>query len=221
MRIALIGYGKMGHMIESLALKQGHAVVARIDKDRDEWDRLIQTDVAIEFSTPMTAKDNILRAWKYHVPVVCGTTGWGVEPLKTGIGDYALIWSSNYSIGVNLLFTLNKELARLMARYPQYTPSIVETHHVHKLDKPSGTAKTLSEQILAVSDGQNAEVPIDSIREGEVPGIHTVTWDSEVDTLSLTHTAKSREGFALGALLAAEWIIGKKGYHDFEEVLRN
>lgn len=212
MKIALIGYGKMGHMIEQMALSRGHDIVARIDLDRNEWDKLKEADVAIEFTTPMTAKDNILRAWEYHLPVVSGTTGWGVEPLKTGLGDNALIWSSNYSIGVNILFALNKQLTALIKPYPQYTPSITETHHIHKLDKPSGTAKTLAQQI-----GDN--VSIESIREGEIPGIHTVTWDSDVDTISLTHSAKSRAGFALGAVLAAEWIIGRKGYHDFSEVI--
>lgn len=212
MKIALIGYGKMGHMIEQMALSRGHDIVARIDLDRNEWDKLKEADVAIEFTTPMTAKDNILRAWEYHLPVVSGTTGWGVEPLKTGLGDNALIWSSNYSIGVNILFALNKQLTAFIKPYPQYTPSITETHHIHKLDKPSGTAKTLAQQI-----GDN--VSIESIREGEIPGIHTVTWDSDVDTISLTHSAKSRAGFALGAVLAAEWIIGRKGYHDFSEVI--
>ena len=134
----------------------------------------------------------------------------------------ALLWSSNFSVGVNIFFALNKRLAGLLADYPDYLPSITETHHIHKLDAPSGTAKTLAEDIerfkLQVS-GTKLQVPIESIREGEVPGVHTVTWDSPVDTISITHSAKSREGFALGAVLAAEWLKGKTGWHTMEEVL--
>ena len=214
MRVALIGYGKMGHMIEEIALSRGHEIVARIDMG-DDFD-LKDAEVAIEFTTPGTAKDNILRAWAKNVPVVCGTTGWDQEELKiknyelkikdnkTVISDETgktmLVWSSNFSVGVNIFFELNKQLASAMKALPQYTPSITETHHIHKLDKPSGTAKTLAEQI-----GTN--VAIESIREGEVPGTHVVTWDSEEDTIIITHIAKGRRGFALGAVLAAESLI--------------
>jgi 4-hydroxy-tetrahydrodipicolinate reductase len=202
MRIALIGYGKMGHMIESIALERGHAVVARIDAG-DAFD-LNGADVAIEFTTPGTAKDNILRAWAQGVPVVCGSTGWNAQELleedKRIHEKPMLIWKSNFSVGVNIFFELNKELASAMKGQPQYTPSITETHHIHKLDKPSGTAKTLAEQI-----GTN--VAIESIREGEVPGTHEVKWDSEEDTIIITHIAKGRRGFALGAVLAAESLV--------------
>ena len=171
------------------------------------------------------------------LPVVCGTTGWDVEGFVKRnaqcVEDNALVWSSNYSIGVNILFALNRRLAEIMSKYPEYQPSITEVHHVHKLDAPSGTAKALawaietpptpSKRGEAVSGEGTVEffhnVPITSIREGEVPGIHTVTWDSEVDTISISHSAKSRKGFALGAVLAAEWIIGKRGFHTMEEVL--
>ena len=203
----------MGHMIEEIALSRGHEIVARIDAG-DAFD-LQGADVAIEFTTPLTAKDNILRAWTQGVPVVCGTTGWKVEELQvTGYrlqehdgkkyiykGEQPmLVWSSNYSVGVNLFFELNTYLAERMKAQPQYKPSITETHHIHKLDKPSGTAKTLAEQI-----GTN--VAIESIREGEVPGTHVVTWDSEEDTIIITHIAKGRRGFALGAVLAAENLV--------------
>ena len=202
MRIAIIGYGKMGHMIEEIALQRGHDVVARIDVG-NAFD-LKHADVAIEFTTPLTAKENILRAWAQGVPVVCGSTGWNAQELldedKRLHAKPMLVWSSNYSVGVNIFFELNKTLAAAMSGQPQYTPSITETHHIHKLDKPSGTAKTLAEAI-----GKN--VPIESIREGEVPGTHEVKWDSEEDTIIITHIAKGRRGFALGAVLAAEKVV--------------
>ena len=220
MKIAIIGYGKMGHMIEEVALERGHEIVARIDAG-DVFD-LRDADVAIEFTTPATAKDNILRAWAQGVPVISGSTGWNPEELKiedlslkiegnktiisNETGKVMLVWSSNYSVGVNITFELNKILAQMMSTQPQYTPSIKEIHHIHKLDKPSGTAKTLAKDIedlrLKIDD-----LKIESIREGEVPGTHIVTWDSEEDTIVLTHIAKGRRGFALGAVLAAEEIL--------------
>ncbi len=292
MNIALIGYGKMGHIIEEVARERGHQVVCIIDRENTQdfdSEAFATADVAIEFTTPATAEENIRRAWSKGKPVVCGTTGWcvdamhngGESPLTTssmhaepaqatdathgesrGVSSLttdtvddkehpALIWSSNFSIGVNILFALNKQLAKIMQHYPQYTPSITEVHHVHKLDAPSGTAKTLAEQIsinneqltinmhsgvqqttnpIDAAPSTNLQtyefsnsypVPITSIREGEVAGIHTVQWDSEEDTLSIRHEAKSRKGFALGAVLAAEWIIGKTGVHTMEEVLWN
>lgn len=192
----------MGHMIEEVALSRGHEIVAHIDVG-DAFD-LKGADVAIEFTTPATAKDNISRAWAQGVPVVCGTTGWDaaslIEEDQQTHDKPMLIWKSNFSVGVNIFFDLNKELAAAMKAQPQYTPSITETHHIHKLDKPSGTAKTLAEQI-----GTN--VAIESIREGEVPGTHEVKWDSEEDTIIITHIAKGRRGFALGAVLAAESLV--------------
>ena len=202
MRVALIGYGKMGHMIEEIALSRGHEIVARIDVG-DAFD-LKDAEVAIEFTTPLTAKDNILRAWAQNVPVVCVSTGWDaaslIEEDKRLHAKPMLIWKSNFSVGVNIFFELNKWLAGEMAHQPQYTPSITETHHIHKLDKPSGTAKTLAEQI-------GTDIAIESIREGEVPGTHEVKWDSEEDTIIITHIAKGRRGFALGAVLAAEKLV--------------
>lgn len=223
MKIALIGYGKMGHMIEEVALSRGHEIVARIDAG-DAF-ALNGADVAIEFTTPGTAKDNILRAWAQGVPVISGSTGWKPEELEIGDwkleiegsrvfvkdeqGKPMLLWKSNFSIGVNIFFDLNKQLASAMKEQPQYTPSITETHHIHKLDKPSGTAKTLANDIMSAvtplnGDATLNDVPIESIREGEVPGTHEVKWDSEEDTIIITHVAKGRRGFALGAVLAAE-----------------
>lgn len=220
MRIALIGYGKMGHMIESVALERGHEIVARIDAG-DAFD-LKDAEVAIEFTTPLTAKDNILRAWAQGVPVISGSTGWKPEELEIGDwrlkiegsqvivedenGKTMLVWSSNFSVGVNIFFDLNRWLAEQMSKQPQYTPSITETHHIHKLDKPSGTAKTLCNDIMSAAKPLN-DVMIESIREGEVPGTHEVKWDSEEDTIVITHIAKGRRGFALGAVLAAEELV--------------
>ena len=221
MKIALIGYGKMGHIIESIAIERGHEIVCVIDKDNVEdfnSAAFASADVAIEFTTPQTAEANVLRAWAVGVPVVSGTTGWNIEAIRLeAIRQKAgLMWSSNYSIGVNFLFALNKQLAKFMEAYPNYTPHMTEVHHIHKLDAPSGTAKTLQE---AIGDERLALADIESIREGEVPGIHTVTWDSEVDTITISHSAKSRKGFALGAVIAAEWMRGKTGWHEFSEVI--
>lgn len=221
MKIALIGYGKMGHIIESIALERGHEIVCIIDKDNTEnfhSAAFASADVAIEFTTPQTAEANVLRAWAVGVPVVSGTTGWNIEATRLeAIRQKAgLMWSSNYSIGVNLLFALNKQLAKFMEAYPNYTPHMTEVHHIHKLDAPSGTAKTLQE---AIGEERLPVADIESIREGEVPGIHTITWDSEVDTITISHSAKSRKGFALGAVIAAEWMRGKTGWHEFSEVI--
>ena len=224
-KIALIGYGKMGHMIEQIALERGHEIVGIIDPTLVIGDCSLlidfnseafrSADVAIEFTTPATAKENILRAWAQGVPVISGSTGWRPEELEIGdwkleiegsrvvvkdeAGKVMLVWSSNFSVGVNIFFEMNKWLAEKMEKQPQYTPSITETHHIHKLDKPSGTAKTLAEAI-------GRDVMIESIREGEVPGTHEVMWDSEEDTIVITHIAKGRRGFALGAVLAAEQL---------------
>lgn len=243
MKIAIIGYGKMGHMIEEVALSRGHEIVCRIDTapsnspmegERKIWSPEVgfqseafrSADVAIEFTTPATAEENIRKAWAQGVPVVCGSTGWDIESLsptlprregdknrvvlKNEKGKVMLVWSSNYSVGVNIFFEVNKLLAAKMASQPQYTPSITETHHIHKLDKPSGTAKTLAEQIrdTDISKYRSIEdLQIESIREGEVPGTHEVKWDSEEDTIIITHIAKGRRGFALGAVLAAEKLV--------------
>ncbi len=227
MKIALIGYGKMGHMIERVGLARGHEIVCIIDKDNVadiHSDAFRAADVAIEFTTPATAESNIRAAWAEGVPVVCGTTGWNAPFLFPPQGERCpeydnnlLFWTSNFSLGVNLFFRLNKQLAELMRPYAQYTPAITEIHHIHKLDAPSGTAVTLAQDMHF--NGQ-----IESVREGEVPGTHIVEWDSTVDKLTITHEAKSREGFALGAVIAAEFITRKKeagevGFFDMNDLL--
>ena len=205
----------MGHMIEGVARERGHEIVGVIDPTLRmddcvsaidfDTDAFRSADVAIEFTTPATARENILRAWAQSVPVVCGTTGWDAQELleedKRLHTKPMLVWKSNFSVGVNIFFELNKFLAeKILQSAVDYQPSIKEIHHIHKLDKPSGTAKTLAEQI-----GTN--IAIESIREGEVPGTHEVKWDSEEDTIVITHIAKGRRGFALGAVLAAEKLV--------------
>ena len=242
MKIALIGYGKMGRMIESVALSRGHEIVCVIDPltspQTFDSPAFRSADVAIEFTRPEAAEQNVRAALAQGVPVVSGTTGWDVAALKASLNTQrstlnelpGVIWSSNYSIGVNILFAVNKYLAQLLHNTGGYQPSITEVHHIHKLDAPSGTAKTLAENIsqtLFSKEGDNTRingecvgnVPITSIREGEVPGIHEVRWESEADILTLRHEAKSRQGFALGAVLAAEWLRGKTGWHSMTEVL--
>ena len=221
----------MGHMIEEVALSRGHEIVCRIEPTPTlpegkeiyspevgfQSEAFRSADVAIEFTTPATAEENIRKAWAQGVPVVSGSTGWDAAALmdedRRTHDKQMLIWSSNYSVGVNIFFEVNKLLAEKMVSQPQYTPSITETHHIHKLDKPSGTAKTLAEQIrdTNISKYRSIEdLKIESIREGEVPGTHEVKWDSEEDTIIITHIAKGRRGFALGAVLAAEDIYKEK-----------
>jgi 4-hydroxy-tetrahydrodipicolinate reductase len=236
MNIALIGYGKMGHEIESIAVKRGHFIKLIIDQDNGSdlnKNSLNGVDVAIEFSTPATAFDNIRKCLTEMVPAVSGTTGWldhyydVVELCNKN--ETAFIHSSNFSIGVNLLFRLNAELANQMERYNNYKVSIEEIHHTKKLDAPSGTAISLAGGIVEnnsdykkwcfENEKTNNCVPIRSIREGEIPGTHTVTWDSDVDTISLRHEAKNRKGFALGAVIAAEFIHSRKGVFTMSDVM--
>lgn len=227
MKIALIGFGKMGHMLRDIALQRNNEVVAVLDPISSEEGVLTpeegfvseafrSADVVIEFTTPATAEANVRRCIELGKAVVCGSTGWDCTAMKQlAIERHVpFIWTSNFSLGVNILFAMNARLAEIMQEHKEYTPSMTEVHHIHKLDHPSGTAKTLAAQI----PGFNPDT-IESVREGEVPGIHTVVWDSKVDTITLSHSAKSREGFALGAVLAAEWIPGKPGWHTMKEVL--
>ncbi len=229
----------MGHMIEKVARERGHSIVAVIDADNvDQIDspEFRRADVAIEFSTPSTAVDLILRAFTSKVPVVSGTTGWldSLPDLRDMCdkGAGTLLYSSNFSVGVNVFMAVNEYLAQLMDRFPEYSPSLTEVHHIHKLDHPSGTAVTLANEIVErverVRDWAEpvcgCETPSDSLpvyheRRGEVPGIHTVSWKSPVDEITIRHEAFSREGFALGAVMAAEWLKGKQGFHTFSEVL--
>ena len=209
MKIALIGYGKMGHAVEAYAAERGHAVVCRIDKD-DLWPEQLEADVAIEFTTPQTAVENLKRCFALGLPVVCGTTGWydryNEVVAECGAKQGTLLTATNFSIGMNIMFALNERLAALMQGRDDYRVSIAETHHIHKLDAPSGTALSLQQQIVEHGHREAGSVPIESFRIGEVPGTHTVTYASEIDTLTLTHEAHSRKGLAVGALLAAEWL---------------
>ena len=241
MKIALIGYGKMGHMIEEIALQRGHEIVSIIDVDNMQdfdSDAFRSAEVAIEFTNPTAAYDNYLRAWKQGVKVVSGSTGWlseheaDVRRACTQQG-HTLFWASNFSLGVAIFSAVNKYLARIMNDYTAYDVSEVETHHVHKLDAPSGTAITLAEQVCECLDRKRGWVKgqvrqpdgtlegtdqtpadllrIDAVREGEVPGIHAITYDSEADMIQIVHSAHNRKGFALGAVLAAEFTATHSG----------
>jgi 4-hydroxy-tetrahydrodipicolinate reductase len=236
MRIALLGYGKMGKAIETIALERGHSISARINSSNLwEWENvsLENTDVVIEFSIPQTALENIETCFVKRIPIVVGTTGWynHKESIKTKVlsEGQSFLYASNFSIGVNLFFKLNEWMAKLMAPYSDYLPSITETHHIHKLDAPSGTAITLANSIIANnarfsewkldSEHPDKELNITALRVNEVPGTHVVSYSSVNDDLEITHTANSRKGFAQGAVFAAEWLNGKKGFFNMSDVL--
>lgn len=230
MKIALIGYGKMGKEIEKVALSRGHEIVSIIDVNNQEdfnSEAFRSADVAIEFTNPMVAYNNYMRTFEAGVKLVSGSTGWleeHGEEIKRLCKEEGktLFWSSNFSLGVAIFSAVNKYLAQIMNQFPTYNVSMSETHHIHKLDAPSGTAITLAEGIIQNIDRKDKwvkeeaananELPIHSIREGEVFGIHTISYDSEVDSISITHDAKSRGGFVLGAVLAAEYTADKEGY---------
>ena len=230
MRIGLFGYGKMGKMIEGVALERGHSIGAKIDVDTQTVDYTAM-DVAIDFSTPEAAFDNITNCFRNGVPVISGTTGWlsrygeAVEVCERHGG--AFIHATNFSLGVNIFFELNAQLAKMMSTLDRYRVHLEETHHIHKLDAPSGTAITLAEGIIDNSSHSGWEldaasgdkIPIKSFREGEVPGTHRVFYESSVDRIEIGHIAHNRQGFALGAVVAAEWILGKKGVHSMKDVL--
>jgi len=230
MNIALFGYGKMGKMIETLALKRNHTIVAKIDVDQTEID-FSTIDVAIDFSQPSAAFNNIKMCLENNTPIICGTTGW-LEQYEEAVvlcneNNGAFIYASNFSLGVNLFFELNEYLAKMIANITAYSVSMEEIHHTQKLDAPSGTAITLAEGIIKNSaysswklDKKEAHnIPIKAIREANVPGTHSITYDSAVDSIEIKHTAHNREGFALGAITAAEWIIGKHGVFTMKDVL--
>src|SRR5665647_77283 len=237
MKIALIGYGKMGKTIERIALERGHEIVSVIDIDNlDDFDSAAfkSADVAIEFTVPAVALSNYRRAFASSVAVVSGTTGWTEElpAIKKEIeeGGKTLFWSSNFSLGMNVFMAVNKYLASIMNQFPNYNVEMTEVHHTQKLDAPSGTAITLAEGILEKLDRKSVwvkeieskpeEIAIKSIREGQVPGIHTIRYESEVDSIEITHDSKNREGLALGAVLAAEFTCGKKGFLGMEDMLK-
>lgn len=238
MNIALIGYGKMGHAIETIALQRGHTIGLKISSgNRNELDaaHMQGIDVAIEFTNPEAAKDNVLDCLATGVPVVCGSTGWNEELpeviAKVDELNGAFLHASNFSIGVNIFFEVNKQLARLMNSQPEYEISVEETHHIHKKDAPSGTAITLATQILdnverkktwALNFMNNPDIlPIVAHRIDNVPGTHHVKYSSAIDDIEISHTAHSRDGFALGAVLAAEFLAGKKGVYSMRDVLFN
>ncbi len=236
MKIALIGYGKMGKAIEAVALQQGHSIVLTIDQDNAAdltAENLLRADVAIEFTGPDSAFRNIMTCLESGIPLVCGSTGWlaGMDAVK----DYCrhrnatFLYASNFSIGVNLFFEINKRLASLMNGHPEYDIGLEETHHTQKKDAPSGTAVTLAEQVLEKIDRKTEwinvattdknQLPIVSHRTDPAPGTHIVTYSSPVDSISISHTAHSRLGFAWGAVVAAAFIKDKKGIFSMQDVL--
>ena len=231
MRIALLGYGKMGKTIEQLALQRGHEIVLKIDKGDNNYD-IRKADVAIDFSIPSAAVSNITTCLKNGIPIISGTTGW-LNQFDDMVAlckerDGAFIYASNYSLGVNIFFELNRQLAKMMSSLKQYNVSMEEIHHTQKLDAPSGTAITLAEGIIEHTDYTNWELdksdskntlPIVAKRIENVPGTHQVDYNSEVDNISISHTAHNRQGFALGAIIAAEWIVGKTGIFTMKDVL--
>ena len=237
----MIGYGKMGRMIEEIALSRGHEIVCVIDIDNQQdfdSEAFKSADVAIEFTAPHVAYDNYLRAFAHNVKVVSGSTGWmaqhGEEVKRLcAEGGKTLFWSSNFSLGVTIFRAVNRYLARIMNQFADYTPTMEEVHHIHKLDHPSGTGITLGEELVAEverlsgwqsgvlvqpdgtiegsSEVASDQLRIDSVRRGEVPGIHSITWNCEADSITLTHDAHNRKGFALGAVLAAEYTVNHSG----------
>jgi len=230
MKIGLFGYGKMGKMIERIAQDRGHTLVAKIDNPSQDVD-YASMDVAIDFSTPEAAFDNITNCFKNNVPVISGTTGW-LDNYSEAIKiceehKSAFIYASNFSLGVNIFFELNKHLAKMMARLEQYKVAMEEIHHTQKLDAPSGTAITLAEGIIEntpyenwkLDESDEKTIPIKSVREGMVPGTHSIAYESPVDTIEIKHEAHNREGFALGAVIASEWIQGKAGVFSMKDVL--
>lgn len=236
MKIALLGYGKMGQEIERIATKRDHEIVVIID-NLDDWEelgeKLSEVDVAIDFSTPSSAVENIYHCFDAGVPIVIGTTGWldDFDQVKKDCleRNQCMFYAPNFSIGVNLFFRLNRDLAGIMAEWPDYEISIEETHHIHKQDAPSGTAIALANDIITSSERKDRwvrdqveapqELGIKSYRTENVPGTHVVKYESDEDIIEIRHTAKSRKGFAMGAMLAAEWVAGKKGFFDIRNIL--
>ena len=239
MKLALIGYGKMGKIIEGIAISRGHTITGKASSTQPiETIDFSEVDVAIEFTTPNFAVPHIEHCLDNDTPIVVGTTAWNEQLpyVKTLVTqkDGALLHASNFSIGVNIFFDINKRLAKLMAGYPDYQPSLEETHHVHKLDAPSGTAVTIANDMMFENNSirswklgegekpviQDGQLPVISYRKPNVPGTHVVTYNSPIDSIQLSHTAHSREGFALGAVVAAEFLHGKKGTFTMQDVIK-
>lgn len=233
MKIALLGYGKMGKTIEEIALERGHKITLKVDEDIESYDLTnLDADVAIDFSVPKAAFKNITTCFELGIPVVSGTTGWldhydkAVEVCEKH--DTAFLYASNFSIGVNLFFELNEKLAEMMKNLEEYSVEVEEIHHVQKIDSPSGTAISLAQQIIANNPNKiawqldhagNDEIPIYAKREADVPGTHIVSYKSDIDSIEIKHTAHSRQGFANGAVIAAEWLKGKEGIYRMQDVL--
>jgi 4-hydroxy-tetrahydrodipicolinate reductase len=231
MKIALLGYGKMGKVIEKIALSRGHEIVLR-KSSSDSFDGIENADVIIEFSAPNAAVTNITAALNAGIPVVSGTTGWLDDYHKMADlcqqKNTAFIYGSNFSLGVNIFFELNNYLSKLMSKFNQYTVKMQEIHHTQKLDAPSGTAISLANSIISNSqynswtldeNNESNQIFIDAQRTENVPGTHTIFYDSMVDTIAIQHIAHNREGFAIGAVIAAEWILNKKGVYTMKDVL--
>tara|TARA_B100000902_G_C27148879_1_gene832642 strand:+ start:45 stop:758 length:714 start_codon:yes stop_codon:yes gene_type:complete len=236
MKIGIIGYGKMGKIIEQVALDRNHEIVAKVDHNSTivEWQALEKADACIEFTQPKSAIQNFSWCVDRGLPIVTGTTGWydKMDKVKSLVAEKnaSFFWASNFSIGVNLFWKLNKRLAEIMSNYEEYTPSITEIHHAQKLDEPSGTAITAAEQIierskhlhnwkLSTEHPQKSDLSIEALREGDVKGTHIVKYESPIDNIELKHAAKSREGFAKGAVFAAEFLAGKRGFFGMEDLL--
>ena len=231
MKIALVGYGKMGKIIDEIATQRNHEIVARLNESPTS-ENLNNADVVIEFSNPEVAFNNIKTCLENNIPVICGTTGWldqkpEIEKIAAE-NNTAFLYGSNFSLGVNLFFALNEKLANLMKNFPEYNVQLEEIHHTHKKDAPSGTAISLAEGIIKndqrfegwkLEETKEKELGIFAIREDEVPGTHSVFYKSSVDEIEIKHTAYSRNGFALGAVIAAEWIQGKTGNFSMKDVL--
>jgi len=238
MRIAILGYGKMGQEIEKIAIKRGHKIALIID-NLEDWEEkgssLKESDLAIDFSTHESVVDNIIRCFDAGIPVVTGTTGWHDDQEKVFRDclekGKCIFYAPNFSIGVNIFFELNRFLASQMSQMEEYEISIEETHHVHKQDAPSGTAIVLANDIIRNIERKEKwvneisehpeDIEIKSYRTENVPGTHIIRYDSEVDTIEIIHTAKNRKGFALGAILAAEWVIDKKGVFSMKDMLQS
>ena len=230
--IGIIGHGKMGHMVESIALERGHSIAFIAAAENDVWQ---EADVLIEFSSPESVLNNIRKAMAIKIPMVTGTTGWQDElaAIKSEVSacDASLLYASNFSLGVNMTFVLNERLAQMMSTHENYSVCIEECHHTEKLDSPSGTAITLGKGIIdnhegysdwkETSSAEKGTIPIIAHRKPEVPGTHIVRWDNDIDSIELKHQAKSRRGFGLGAVIAAEWLHGKNGLYTMRDVLNN
>jgi 4-hydroxy-tetrahydrodipicolinate reductase len=235
LKIALLGYGKMGREVEKIALEHEHSIGVVIDNENDWTEKaglLKACDVAIEFSMPAIVIQNIQRCFGAGIPIVVGTTGWydqfpQISKLCVS-GNKTLFYATNFSIGVNVFFEINRRLASILEAYPMYSPSMLEIHHTQKLDAPSGTAITLANEIIQANprytkitdaDPKPGEIPVRSIREGNVPGTHTMTWSSDIDQITITHEAKNRRGLALGAVMAAAWVYNRKGVFTMKDIL--